>query len=232
MLRRAPFVVGLILVVVAPAFAQTKKPLRPVKKKTFQAQSLQQAIGQNNLTRVKELLEDKPELLNQRDGGQQYTPLHWATAYSHTDIGKYLMSKDADVNVKASYGYTPLHLAAMNRNKDLVEALLDKKADVNAQDNGGNTPLLYSRQYGGGDTGSMELLIKAGADVNLATTYKQTPLHRACQYGYDKVAILLLDKKADVNVQDNGGNTPLAYACQSGRTEIVRALLKKEASVK
>ena len=133
------------------------------------------------------------DLLNQRDGGQGYAPLHWATISNRPEIAKYLIAQGADVNVKANYNYTPLHFAAMNRNRELIQALLDKKAEVNAQDNQGFTPLMHAMQYGAGDLGNVELLIKAGTDVNLGTQYKYTPLHMACQYTNEKLVLMLLE---------------------------------------
>src|SRR5204862_4839017 len=80
-------VAGAVAFSVAPTSAQTKK--KPITKKlSGSAQTMQQAIAQNSLDRVKQLLGENAELLNQLDPGQGYTPLLWATTYNRPEIPK------------------------------------------------------------------------------------------------------------------------------------------------
>jgi cytohesin len=239
MVLRATFVIVMAAAVGAlafdrPSLAQAKKPItkKPITKKPNPALTVQQAISRNDLARLKELLEANPALLNQRDRNQGDTPLLWALNYNKPEIARYLLAQGADVNIRSTYNYTALHLA-VRRNKDLVHALLDKKANINVQDNGGYTPLMHAIRYAGSPENA-QLLIEAGADVNLAASSKQTALHLACQSGQETLVALvplLLEKTANPDVRDSAQNTPLFYAAQRS-LPAVKALLEKKADVR
>ena len=70
----------------------------------------------------------------------------------------------------------------------------------------------------------VELLLDAGADVNLQDNYGRTALMEPSGLGYIETVRLLLEAGADVNLQDNYGWTALYHASRTGRTEIVRLL--------
>uniref|UniRef100_A0A3Q3XF11 VPS9 domain-containing protein n=1 Tax=Mola mola TaxID=94237 RepID=A0A3Q3XF11_MOLML len=72
----------------------------------------------------------------------------------------------------------------------------------------------------------IDLLVSKGAPVNATDYHALTPLHLACQRGYQGVTLLLLHYKANTNAQDNNGNTPLHLACMYGHEEqCVKALV-------
>jgi len=54
--------------------------------------------------------------------------------------------------------------------------------------------------------------LSSGANVNQKNDLGQTPLHSAIEYGYKKIAELLIAKGADINSRDIKGSTPLDYA--------------------
>ena len=54
--------------------------------------------------------------------------------------------------------------------------------------------------------------ISSGAILNQKNDLRQTPLHSAIEYGYKKIAELLIAKGADINSRDIKGSTPLDYA--------------------
>ena len=55
----------------------------------------------------------------------------------------------------------------------------------------------------------VDLLIKAGADVNMAEQYGLIALLAAAYYFYEKLTELLIDAGANVNAQDCYGRTTL-----------------------
>lgn len=57
----------------------------------------------------------------------------------------------------------------------------------------------------------INLLLDAGADVNVKDYYGHTPLAIACQTGNFGTIKLLIDKGADVNFANNNKNTPLFW---------------------
>ena len=56
-------------------------------------------------------------------------------------------------------------------------------------------------------------LVKAGADVNFASSEGCTPLNKAAQEGYREAVVALLVARAAVNVANDQGASPLYYAC-------------------
>ncbi len=86
------------------------------------------------------------------------------------EIIKYLVDSGAQINANEEIGMkvSPLHLAAQNPENITLEPLqylIKKNADINATDAMGNTALFYA--FGNGNTKTVELLIKAGADTNI-----------------------------------------------------------------
>uniref|UniRef100_A0A8C6Y461 Ankyrin repeat domain 53 n=1 Tax=Naja naja TaxID=35670 RepID=A0A8C6Y461_NAJNA len=61
---------------------------------------------------------------------------------------QYLLSKDADVNVKNYNGVSPLHKAASEGRENCLQILIDAGADVHAQDNEGQKPIDLCKMWG------------------------------------------------------------------------------------
>ena len=51
-------------------------------------------------------------------------------------------------------------------------------------------------------------------NVNAKSKSGATPLHKACEYGNQKLARYLLSHGADANETDDGGNTPFQLTCK------------------
>ena len=64
-----------------------------------------------------------------------------------------------------------------------------------------------------------ELLIQYGADVQLSTIHRYTPLMIACKYIHGNIAGLLLNSLADPNIHNDYGATALMIACQQQLTQ-------------
>ncbi len=76
-----------------------------------------------------------------------------------------------------------------------------------------------------GDKELLNLLITAGADVNVANKDGRTPLYLAAAYGHvECVRLLQAAPGIDVNKADNDGWTPLIWAAWEGHVECVRLL--------
>ncbi len=81
-----------------------------------------------------------------------------------------------------------------------------------------------------GYTDGVQLLIKAGADLNQGHDNGATPLYMASQNGHNKVVAILLKAGAGFN-QGYDRSTPLCMASQKGHTEVVAILLKAGADL-
>ena len=189
------------------------------------AGEIHKAVHQDNIPKVKKLLQDNPGLIYAKDE-DGFTPLHLAAANGYKDMAELLLANKAEVNSKDNAGGTPLHQAAAARGQhsDLAEMLLAHKADVNATDKQGLTPLHYAVLANNRDVAKS--LLSHGANANAKDSeYGNTPLIVAVGKGYKEMAELLLALGADVNAADNMG-TPLAWALHTNHPEIAEMLRK------
>jgi len=91
------------------------------------------------------------------------------------------------------------------------------------------TPLKIASCYG--KKAVVQILIKAGADVNRADKRGHTPLQSATSFGHNDIAEMLLDYGADPNKADEDGLTPLHKAASDGNRELVKLLIERGAEV-
>lgn len=101
--------------------------------------------------------------------------------------------------------------AAKKGDREKIIQLLKAHADINARNKKGFTALaLASRK---GDLGIVQLLLRAGAEVNTADSESGiTPLESAVMGGHVEIAKALLDAGANVNARDTyRGRTPLHW---------------------
>lgn len=169
-----------------------------------------------DLDKVKALLKDNPDLIKAK-GDNGDTLLHYAAVYSmNSDIAKFLIANNADVNATDNSGLTPLHFAAGANgtpSKNVVEFLLANKADVNAKANDGTTAMHYAASWGDKDV--VELLLTHGADVNAAADPQIVKLW----FGPGSWATKSL---ADV------GKTPLDWAIAAGHKDVANLLRRRQ----
>jgi len=97
------------------------------------------------------------------------------------DLMEILLSGGADINETYSSGRTPLMLAAKRSDIYRVRFLLNAKADVNVCPNVKCRRTAVSFACSKDDSDIMNLLIAAGADVNVVTKKKgkfKIPIHQ------------------------------------------------------
>ena len=130
-------------------------------------------------------------------------------------------------------GRTLLGRAVVSRIPGLAAKLLASGADVNLADTAaqweeeqGRTPLHWACDT---HSSAIELLLKAGADVNAKTATGDQPLHILAGRVLDEDALreldLLLDAGAELETQDDHGHTPLLIATIGGATAAVQRLV-------
>lgn len=105
-----------------------------------------------------------------------------------------------------------------------LEPMIASGLPVNLADHKGNSLLMLAAYNG--NTETVRMLLKHGADPDRRSDRGQTPLGGVAFKGFTEIAGLLLDAGADVNADNGGGSTPLIYATMFGREETA-ALLRK-----
>jgi ankyrin repeat protein/mono/diheme cytochrome c family protein len=138
-----------------------------------------------------------------------------------------LLKAKADVTGRNAAGNTGLHVAALNHDLAAVEALLAAGAEVDAKNNAGATALLY----GAGHAGVVRALLARGANPNVVSTAKNTPLIAAVAHpDSHEAARALIDASADVKAKKaNDIEVPLSRAMAIGDRRTVDLLLERGA---
>lgn len=95
--------------------------------------------------------------------------------------------------------------------------------------NGDVTPLYIACQDG--QTEAARVLVKYGANINLACDDGSTPLHAACNYGHASIVEMLLQNNAKMNVKW-GSRYPLDMAQSKNHTEIVKLFQNKKKDIR
>src|SRR6184192_2024275 len=150
-------------------------------------------------------------------------------------------------SLRASGSDALLADAAEKMDRATIRTLVQRRVDVNAPQPDGMTALHWAAYQD--DREIAELLVRAGADVNVANRYGvtllshgaavhakddrrgQTALMWAAAEGHADVVQALIDAGADVRLRLASGFTPLLFAVREGRLGVVRVLLKAGADV-
>jgi ankyrin repeat protein len=189
----------------------------------------------------------------------------------HQPIARFLLERGADPNLNGA-GRTALHSAVQQAMPEIVKVLLAKGADPNArltkpmpalsrlilQQHGlevttiGATPFWLAASYG--DMPVMRILKEGGADPNLTTTDRTTPLMVAAgvdfvegqdKYGrrlfiFDNAALqarareailYCLELGADINAANDKGQTPLIGAVYFRSPSFVQFMIDRGARI-
>ncbi len=152
--------------------------------------NLHEAAAAGRLDLVTHKLFDKPETIDSySDDG--FTPLALAAYFNHGDVVKYLLSKQAEVNLPSKNGFQvfPLHAAVTANSYEITEYLLEAGADVNVRQQSGVTPLHTAAQNG--NIGILILLLEKGADTSFKTEAGKSAADLAAEKGYKDIAEIL-----------------------------------------
>jgi len=172
-------------------------------------------------------------IINEKDS-KGCTALLMASCNGYSDIVELLLNYDADPSIPVIDGRTPLHYAAHNNNPDIVKLILDarKKPAAELWDddplfmvNKSKCSALHESTIMG-DLESTQLLVEAGADINLTSKDGSTPLTSAIMRGHIEIIKYLLDQpNIDILTPTMFGFTPLISAASKAQNDIVKLLL-------
>ena len=178
--------------------------------------------------------------------------LHAACIAGNTQLVKFLLDANIDVNHASSVGQTALHIAVAKSNIDIVTLLLDQDVNLNDVTIDRKTPLHFAVDQG--EETIIRKLVESKADPNLKDAFGNTCLHSAVQikqatkpglpeaagsvdsdercpfpkpYGSCSIQTVqaIIKHGANVNAVNNRNKTALWLACSDGQEDVVKLLL-------
>jgi ankyrin repeat protein len=189
----------------------------------IQSQEIFEALKNNDLEKVKVIIEKDASLVNIKDEAGN-TPIHHAAIAGSTQMIEFLLSGGADINAQNTQLNTALHEAIQNRNENSSIMLIEKGADLTTTNIFEQTPLHKAASLNQKATG--EILIDKGADIDPKDRWQRTPfLYVARQTGDVEFGKMLLEKGADINAIDQDKQMALNLAAWKGFTDFIDFLM-------
>lgn len=185
------------------------------------------AAAENGHIRVLKSLLTAKALMYGRVFDKEYA-LEAAAQRGHLEVVKWLLSTLAEGSWHIKCLPAALALAVAGEHEKLMELLVKAHHNVHASVDD-DIVCAVARS---GPVKVMELLLTAGADVDIQKPYicGETPLREAVKSGRTEMAKLLLAAHAQVDVRDTvSGRTALHEAAGRGHTEMVKVLLAANA---
>jgi ankyrin repeat protein len=168
-------------------------------------------VSHGQFDRVKEILAERPELLNVLYEPWAETPLGAASHVGNVPIAEYLLELGAPLTITTA--------AMLGRKKD-VERFLEEDPELANAAGAHGISLLFHTAYSG-DVSIAEAIVAAGGSTSSAGH----AVHAAVSKGHQEMISWLLERGADPNVPDFQGRTPLAVAEKQGN-EAIAVLLR------
>uniref|UniRef100_A0ABD2XQD5 Uncharacterized protein n=1 Tax=Trichogramma kaykai TaxID=54128 RepID=A0ABD2XQD5_9HYME len=167
-------------------------------------------------------------------------PLNLALDGYCFNVANLLLDRGADPNLPDEEGTTPLHVACKDYDTtEMVQKFIELNVRVDALDNRGRTPLHYAAYVESGHQMNLEVLLRNGANPNLADVEGLTPLHIICQRIWEdddtvELFFKICDEKnqtVQLDAKDKKGRTPLYHAVTSLLTNSIDPLLNRGANL-
>ncbi|WP_214303322.1 ankyrin repeat domain-containing protein [Wolbachia endosymbiont of Erebia cassioides] len=199
------------------------------EKLVLSTEQLFNAVRQNNLDKVRELINQGASINAQEVGIYGKKPIHIAAENNNKNIIEFLLSRGVSIDDTERVGNTPLHYAAWRGGLEAAEFLVDRGASINAADNSGKKPVHVAAENNNKNV--IEFLLSKGVSVDEIDKNGWTPLHYTARFSQLEAAKLLVDKGANINAQNVYGREPIHIAAEHDNKNIIELLLNKGVSV-
>ena len=171
-----------------------------------------------NLARVKELLEQYPDIVNQNASWNEYA-IEAAAQTGNKPIIELLLSKGAPTNicVETVLGHT-----------DKVKALINGDA-ANARATGAHGISLFYHAVICNNKEIAKMILAKGVEVNIGEGGSPA-IHGAVMFNKIEMITWLIAQGANINIKNYEGKTPLKAAIEGKKDSIAELLRKNGAS--
>lgn len=213
-----------------------KAAVSETASESFSPPDFFKAIATGDLTQVKAILAETPELVNAKNEKTGLTAVELAfmseLQRKKLEIAPYLIEKGAafEVNKIGRSGYSTLDLAIVFGYAEAVDYLIKLGAEINSiRQRDGKAPLINAITRNREKIAS--LLIDKGADANRPDREGRPPLYHAVRIGLSEVVRRLLAKGAGADFVDDSGRSLLQIASLNGYYGLVEILLGKSPEI-
>ncbi|XP_020284516.1 transient receptor potential channel pyrexia-like [Pseudomyrmex gracilis] len=161
------------------------------------------------------------------DSYSKHTPFHYAAFGDAVDVARYFIQQGVSQENPNDDEETVLHVATRTNAVRVLSLLLPiSKELLDRLDQDGYAAIHHAAD---GNPICMEMLLKAGCQVDLLTKNKDSALHLAAQAGCADTLALLVEAKANLQLKNHRGHTALHLAARAHSLECVEILLKGRA---
>jgi ankyrin repeat protein len=182
------------------------------------------SIENGKIETVKKIITKDKSLINSEN--RLGNPLISAAAVDQTEISKFLIENEVDVNFANAQGNTAIHYASMNGNLDLVKNLANNDANIKAMNNRGRGAIHYSVYSG--NIQLFEYLQKNGLDTEPSSFDQSSLLHWACHGGNVDMVKYLLKRDYSLDILDGEGYSVLHWASSGNSMEMLKFLVEEK----
>jgi ankyrin repeat protein/serine/threonine protein kinase len=192
---------------------------------------------------ITDVYEEPDELRQMLEGKAKdgSTAVLIAGANNRLGVLKLLFSNGANLLAVNKDGWNLFHYCAKTGHGDVIVWLTDAAADklsqmVKTKSKEGNTPALIA--VTNGQLQSLQLLVKAGANMHTINKDGWTMLHKCAKYGHHEICSYLIEQYRSSNdlsqmmkCRTNEGNSPALIAASNGQLRILKLLIEAGANV-
>ncbi|WP_424245263.1 ankyrin repeat protein [Elusimicrobium posterum] len=144
---------------------------------------------------VKFLIENGADLKEKDNNGR--VPFHWAALNGCVDTMELLYPKGVDIDMRDYQNYTPLIYAAMHGRTEAVKWLVERGVQLDLQNEKGQTALWLATYNIAGFPEVTQILIDAGADINIKNNEGKSPLQVSAMAGREEIRKQLIAAGAE-----------------------------------